>query len=247
MPIFELVVVFGSLMVGGILKGATGAGAPILAIPALAAFHDVRFAIVIMTVPNLITNLMQVWQHRQHHLRPDFLVPFLIAASAGVTFGTWVLASLDSRTLSLFVAVAVLLYLALRLLRSNWQLDMVHARWLAAPFGFASGVIQGSAGISAPVSLSFINAMQLERRVFINTVSLLFVTFVSVQLPVLAFAGILTPNGFMLSCLALLPLLLGMPVGSFVARHLSRQVFDRLIMLLLAGLAIRMLWAALLP
>lgn len=244
MPITELLVVFVSLTVGGVLKGATGAGAPILAIPALAAFHDVRFAIVVMTVPNLVTNLLQVWQNRQHHLRLDFLVPFLAAASAGVLVGTWILAGLDSRTLSLFVALAVLCYLALRLLKSSWQLDMAHARWLAAPFGFVSGVVQGSAGISAPVSLSFINAMQLERRIFMNTVSLLFVTFVSVQLPALALAGILTSTELMLSCLALLPLLLGMPIGAFISRHVSRQTFDRLIMLLLAGLALRMLWAA---
>jgi uncharacterized membrane protein YfcA len=206
----------------------------------------VRYAIVIMTVPNLVTNLLQVWQNRRHHLRPNFLVPFMAAAAAGVLIGTWILAGLDSRTLSLFVAVAVLLYLALRLFKRDWQLDMAHARWLAAPFGFVSGVVQGSAGISAPVSLSFINAMQLERRVFVNTVSLLFVTFVAVQLPALALTGIMTQGGFMFSCLALLPLLLGMPLGAWISRHISRQTFDRLIMLLLAGLALRMLWAALL-
>lgn len=247
MPVFELAVVFICLTCGGILKGATGAGAPILAIPAMAAFYDVRFAIVIMTVPNLITNLMQSWHHRQHRLQASFLVPFLLSASIGVVLGTWALVGLDSQTLSLVVALAVVLYLVLRLIRSNWRLDPSLAQWLAAPFGFMSGLVQGSAGISAPVSLSFLNAMQLDRRTFMNTVSMLFVTFVSVQLPSLALAGILTPTRFLLSCAALLPMLMGMSFGGFIARKVSREAFDRLIMLLLAGLAARMLWEALIP
>src|SRR5690554_2887104 len=135
-------------MVGGILKGATGAGAPILAIPAMAAFHDVRFAIVIMTVPNLVTNLLQAWRNRKHHLRANFLIPFLLSAAIGVVLGTWVLVGLDPKTLSLVVALAVLLYLILRLTKANWQLSTPLAVRLAAPFGFLSGVVQGSAGIS---------------------------------------------------------------------------------------------------
>ncbi|MFC0013210.1 sulfite exporter TauE/SafE family protein [Devosia nitrariae] len=242
---FELAVVFTCLACGGILKGATGAGAPILAIPAMAAFHDVRFAIVIMTVPNLITNLLQAWQNRKHRLQASFLVPFLLSAAIGVVLGTWALVRFDSRTLSLVVALAVLLYLVLRVTRASWQLSTPLALRLAAPFGFMSGVVQGSAGISAPVSLSFLNAMQLERLTFMSTVSMLFVTFVAVQLPALAFAGVLTPSGFLLSCAALLPMLVGMSFGASISRTVSRQAFDRLIMLLLAVLAAKMLWDAL--
>jgi uncharacterized protein len=245
LPVFELAIVFICLACGGILKGATGAGAPILAIPAMAAFHDVRFAIVIMTVPNLVTNLMQAWQNRKHHLPANFLVPFLASAAIGVMLGTWALIGLDSRTLSLVVAVAVLLYLVLRVTKANWQLSITLATRLAALFGLMSGVVQGSAGISAPVSLSFLNAMHLDRLTFMSTVSMLFVAFVAVQLPALAFTGVLTLSGFLLSCAALLPMLLGMSFGAFISRTVSRDTFDRLIMLLLAGLAAKMLWDAL--
>ena len=33
-----------------------------------------------------------------------------------------------------------------------------------------------------------------------------------------------------------------MPIGAFLARTVSRETFDRLIMVLLAGLATKMLW-----
>jgi uncharacterized membrane protein YfcA len=80
-----------------------------------------------------------------------------------------------------------------------------------------------------------------------STVSLLFVTFGSVQMPALAFTGVLTGTGVLLSCAALLPMLLGMPVGAFLARTLSRETFDWLILILLAGLAGKMLWEAFAP
>lgn len=246
-PLWELLIVSACLAVGGILKGATGAGAPILAVPALAAFYDVRFAIVVMTIPNLVTNAMQAWQNHSHRLDRRFLVPFFGAAVVGVSLGTWALAGLDAGLLSLGVAFAVLAYVALRIFRSHWRLGMPQARRLALPFGLLSGLLQGVSGISAPVSVSFLSAMHLGRETFMSTVSLLFVTFALVQLPALTLAGILDASGLGLSVLALLPMLVGMPVGAALMRRLSREGFDRVVLALLAALAVYMIWQAAWP
>ena len=39
---YYIIIVF-SFVLAGILKGATGAGAPIITIPVISAFYDVRF------------------------------------------------------------------------------------------------------------------------------------------------------------------------------------------------------------
>ena len=44
---------------GGILKGATGIGSPIIAVPILAIYFDARFAIIIFSIPNIIPNIWQ--------------------------------------------------------------------------------------------------------------------------------------------------------------------------------------------
>lgn len=247
LPLLELAVICFCLAIGGVIKGATGAGAPLLAVPALAAFYDVRFAIVIMTVPNLVTNLLQAWKTRGSAMPSNYLLRLLLGAGIGVALGTAVLRGLEVRFLSLLVALVITFYLAVRLVRSAWRLDMARASKLAAPVGLASGFIQGASGLSAPVSLSYLNAMQLDRLVFINTVSLLFVTLGVVQMPALALAGILTPMGVALSALAVIPMLAAMPLGNVLARHVSRQAFDRLVMALLGLLAIRMFWEAINP
>ena len=66
MPLSAIAIVFVCLALGGILKGATGAGAPILAVPALAMLFDVQFAVAIMVMPNLLTNAWQAWRFRHH-------------------------------------------------------------------------------------------------------------------------------------------------------------------------------------
>jgi uncharacterized membrane protein YfcA len=52
----EIVVVCVFLALAGVLKGATGMGTPVIAVPALAACFDVPFAIAILVLPNFATN-----------------------------------------------------------------------------------------------------------------------------------------------------------------------------------------------
>ena len=40
--------------------------------------------------------------------------------------------------------------------------------------GVGGGILQGSAGLSAPISITFLNSMKLERNQFIPTISVYF-------------------------------------------------------------------------
>ena len=55
---FSFAAIFLAFALGGILKGATGAGTPVIAIPVLTIFFDVQLAVIIMVMPNLISNLI---------------------------------------------------------------------------------------------------------------------------------------------------------------------------------------------
>lgn len=240
-----LLAIFVALAFGGILKGATGAGAPVLAIPVIASFFDVRMAVVVMIVPNLLTNLLQVWRYRDQRLSGPFPWLFSLGGAAGAVIGTYLLANLSIDTLSLVVAGGVLLFIAVRVARPDLGLSMPQATRLSVPMGVAAGVLQGAAGLSAPISISFLNAIKLERVVFISTISLFFAVMSSAQMPSLIAYGILTPHMAVLSFLAMGPLLGFMPVGSWLARSISKETFDRVLLLILAGLAIKLVIGAL--
>lgn len=230
---------------GGVLKGATGVGAPILAVPLLSIYFDVRFAIVIFSIPNLLPNLWQVWSYRKTILPRRFVIAFAGTALFGTAAGTWVLANAPVNWLPLGLAAVVFLYIAFRLARPHWKLSYEAGLRLAWPIGFISGAMQAAAGLSAPVSITFLSAMKLDRVTFMPTVSALFVAMGIVQIPLLIWYGFLTAERAALSAAALIPLMAAMPIGAWLGARLPREVFDRVILVVLFVLAIRLVIGAL--
>lgn len=238
----QLAIIFACLAAGGILKGATGAGAPVLAVPALAMMFDVRFAVVVMLLPNLLTNVWQSWHFRHHRLPLAFNLRFAGAGAAGVCLGTLMLAFLSRDVLSLLVAAGVFAYIALRLARPDWRIAYAPARRLSVPAGLLGGVLQGASGLSAPASITFLNAMKLERACFIATISVFFTVMTVLQILALGHLGLLRSHDALLSLLAIVPLCAFMPLGGALARRLSRAHFDRVILVLLAFLAVKLVF-----
>jgi uncharacterized membrane protein YfcA len=238
----ELVLALAAVAVGGIVKGAVGAGAPVVAIPILSLLFNVPFAVAVMSFPNLWSNIFQGWASRAHLLHRRFVLSFAISGAAGAVVGTLFLAWLPERPLTLILAAILVAYLGFRFLRPDWKISDEKANRIVIPVGAIGGMLQGAAGLSAPVSVTFLNAMKLERKTFIATISIFFMAVSLVQVPALWKMGIMGQNEFRLSLMALVPLLGGMPIGAWAARHVSRETFDKLILSLLTLVAIRLLW-----
>ncbi|WP_051631228.1 sulfite exporter TauE/SafE family protein [Afifella pfennigii] len=228
------------LLAGGTLKGVTGMGLPLVAVPGLAAFLGVPHALAVLTLPILATNAWQVWVYRAHRRGLVFLPALILAALFGVAVGTFLLTQLPGEILSLALALMVLAYVALRLLQPQWKLALAPARRLAPAVGLVSGALQGATGISAPVSATFISALRLPQPQFVFAVSTLFTGFVLAQIPSLALAGILTPERAAYSLVALLPTFLGLRLGNWLGRYLNAAHFDRLILLMLVLIALKL-------
>jgi uncharacterized membrane protein YfcA len=228
------------LAMGGVLKGATGAGAPLIAVPVMAIYFGVPLAVTIFAIPNLLANSWQAWAYRKEQLPLPFMLMFAGGGAVGTLIGTMLLVNLPGSVLTLIVAFAVFVYVAFRLLRPGWVLRYPLAEKLSLAMGVLGGTMFGASGLSAPVILSFLNAMKLERRQFIATVTMLFTMMAVVQIPTLFAYGIMDGRKFLISTAALLPIVAFMPVGSWLARHISRDVFDKLVLVLLTMIAIRL-------
>lgn len=226
---------------GGVLKGAIGAGAPVLGVPVLAlVFGDVALAVALFAIPNLVSNSWQAWTWRSAASDRRFVRRFAAAGAAGCAAGSFLLVALPGETLLAALAAVVFAYVGLRLARPGWVLARATARRVVTPVGFVAGVMQGAGGISAPVSITFLSAMRPERGEFIATIAAFFLAMAAVQVPMLVALGVLTPARAALSLAALAPLFGGIAVGARLARHISRETFDRLILAVLALIALRL-------
>ena len=243
--VFDTVTIIAILVafaLGGILKGATGAGAPIVTIPVIAAFYDVRIAVIIMVVPNLLTNIGQLYQFRKTILPSFFTVSFALGGGIGAFIGTILLANLSIKILTLSVAFIVIIYILLKLIVPSWKLIYEKATKLVFIMGTAGGVLQGTAGLSAPISITFLNAMKLERNQFIPTISVYFGVMSIFQMPTLYYYDFLNFEIIAASLISTLLLLSFMPLGSWIAKSVSKENFDKITLILLAFIALRIIY-----
>lgn len=231
-----------ALGVGGFFKGATGAGAPLVGVPIVAAFYDVTMGILVMAVPNIVMNVKQVWSY-WHEIRPAQIAIYLsVGAVPGMAIGTMLLASAPQEALQLGLGVFLVAYLVLRLVDPKFSIPEAIALRISLPTGILGGVMQGLVGTSGPLALLFLNSQKLARPMFIGTISAFFLTNALVQAPALWWEGLLTPEWIAISTVALIPVWLCLPLGNRAAQKLSAVAFDRLIMALLAVLAVRLIW-----
>lgn len=225
---------------GGILKGATGAGAPVVIVPVIALLFDVPTAVVLFAIPNLLTNIWQGWSCRDAQVPGAFPWLFATGGFLGALTGTIILASAAPDNLSVVMAAVVFVYVGFRLARPEWRLHHAVARWLVLPAGLIAGVLQGSTGISAPVSVTFINAMRLQRRSFMAVMSVFFLSLACAQIPLMVWFGLMDHRLGLLGLLAVLPMVAGMPLGALLGKRIPAPVFDRVILLLLTVIAMKL-------
>ncbi len=240
--LITIIAIFTAFALGGILKGATGAGAPIITIPVIATFYDVRIAVIIMVIPNLLTNIGQLYQFRKTILPSFFTVSFALGGGIGAFLGTILLVSLPIKILTLSVAIIVIIYILLKIAVPSWKLVYGKAKKLVFIMGAGGGILQGSAGLSAPISITFLNSMKLERNQFIPTISVYFGVMSIFQMPTLYYYDFLNLEIIIISIMSTIVLMCFMPLGSWIAKSISKETFDKVTLILLGFIALRIIY-----
>ncbi len=240
MPLEDVVLMALALGGGGLVKGATGMGLPLIALPILAIFLSVPHAVAIMCVIGIATNALQVWRFRADLWTADFLPALLASGVVGIGLGTWLLAALPERMLSVLLGLLLVGYVVLRLISPHFALSRPAGRRLAPGVGLVAGALQGATGISSPVGVTFIHSLRLNRTAHVFAISAMFLLFSAVQLPALAFAGVMNWPVFLQGMFAIAPAVGAMPLGAWLSGKLSQRAFDRLVLVLLAVVAVQL-------
>jgi len=236
-----LAVIVAAIAVGAFIKGATGVGLPQIAIPVMAVFLGVEHAVVVMAIPGVIANAWLVWTHRREYGKTRDLPAMLVTGTIGAVVGTLLLHSLDGRVLAAALAVMIIVYIVLALVHPGFTLPARVTRVAAPGVGLAAGGLQGATGISGPLVSTWVHGYGLPPRAYVFALSAIFGVLSAVQVVALTGVGLYTQARLVESLLAIIPIAIGLPLGTAAAKRLSRQTFQRVVLVLLAASAIKLL------
>jgi hypothetical protein len=108
----EFALVLMVIAVAYTVKGVAGMGGPLLAVPFIAALTSVEYAVVVLSLANMVSNGWLLWEHRAGAKGTGFvMIPFLAVGTLAVIAGTWLLTEIDDRILSVVIAVVIAAYI----------------------------------------------------------------------------------------------------------------------------------------
>lgn len=233
---------------GALVKGVTGLGLPPIALAVLAPLLGAEHAVVVLALPTVASNGLLVWTHRGSLREADHLMVLVATGIAGAIVGARLLVWLDDAVVALVLGVVVLAYAMTYLARPEVALPSRVTRVLSGPVGLAGGLLQGATGLSSPVLATYLHARRLPRGVYLASISLLFQVFALAQFVAVVVFGLLGPQRFGHTAVAVVAALVGVPLGMRVGRGLPQPSFERVTLavlvlstgaLVLEGLGIR--------
>jgi len=235
----SITVIVAALLVGSVSKAITGFGLPLVAVPVMATFIGVETSVVVMVAPIIYSNLALMREFRDtapvRGLWTSIAVGF-----AGIMLGTWILKTLEQEVLALVLAAWIGIYLLGQLV--HVELPVRAARnswWLITAVGLG-GIFQGATGIGGPIVVTMLHAMQLERRQMLFSLSAVFGAYAVAQIAAMSMLDLFTRERLIMSLVAMVPVVIGLPIGLWLGRRISVRAFNLCVLFLLAILGVKL-------
>lgn len=238
----SLSIILLGLALGSFVKGLTGMGLPLVAVPFMAGFLGAEHAIVVMQIPGLVSNAWLVWSQRhtakEVSLRWDMVIPSL----AAVIIGVWFLDIAEDRIAILLLAGSVAVFLLLLLLKPDFRLDGVLGRIVTPLASLFGGFCQGATGVSGPLFSTLIFSFRLERGAYVFYNGLLFGMFNGLQIFIMLYLGMFTWERATEGVLALIPLFVFQFLGMKIMGRVSPKAFSGAVIAVIVAMEIKLVW-----
>lgn len=230
--------VLGTLVVAGIVKGAIGVGMPIIGFPLLTVFVSVPTAVILLTVPLVLSNIPQALEGKGMAAVLKDLLPIFIGTVPGLLVGVHFLVNVNPRYAQIIAGLALTFVVALMLWAPKLGISPRVNGSASVVVGVASGVLGGIAAVSGPVVFLFLLAKGLRGKAFTKYAST-YLVISSVLLGLtLAVNRSFARSDLLISLLALPPVALGMVLGQRLRDRISTNRFKVAVLavVLLSGL-----------
>lgn len=199
-----------AVVLASYIKGVIGFGFPTIATPLLALFVDLRTAIVVLILPNIVFDAIQTVRKPGLLLTLRRHAVLYFFGIAGTFLGTQILVWVSSKKLLLILGVFVVVFVALNVTRWRPRVAPSLERYLSPPIGLFCGVLGGVTNVPGTPLTIYFYTLGMDKNEFIRSIACSFLVYKVAQFASVIYFSLLTWHLLGLSVLAT-----GLGLGAF--------------------------------
>jgi len=223
---------------GGLTQGVLGVGLITVVIALLSFVFDVKLTIALVLVPTLVTSFFQMINGRNlKKIIPDVRV-YLIFSTTLIIPGVWLLKSLNSNLILVFIAIILFSNSALSLMNKKISIPSYQHPLSQSSMGSLNGFIIGLTSIYTMPFVFLLQSLQYPKEKAVQFMGLAFVLYSSMQLITFSSMQLIDWKTFIPSLLVTLPVVIGFFVGKKIRSYISETFFRKLFHLMLIIMSI---------
>ena len=235
LPVAALAGLAAVFLFGGVVKGVTGVGLPLVLVPLTAQFLPLPSTIILLSMAMVVTNITQAAEGGHTIATIRALWPILVALIAGTVIGVHLLIHIDRRLLNAILGVSFLSLAVLLLCLPRVRLNPRIVGPAGPLVGFGAGVLGGMSAMFGPPMIAYLVGLGTDPDAFVKRMAIFAFTASTTMLIALGGSGSLSPSDLAVSLAALVPIQLGMPLGRWLRRRTSPTRFRLAVLAILAA------------
>ena len=220
----------GAVLAGALVKGITGIGLPMVAVPLMVQVMPVPVAIGLLSVPVLSSNLFQLNDRAELVHATKRFWSLLLVMVVGVVIGAALLISLDPHLLEILMGGLVIALALFYMAKPAIEIAPRQERVASPLVGLAGGLLGGLSSFFGPPLVLYLIALKLPKDRFVLTISLFY--FIG-QIPLYVMLGasnLLGWSQFVASCALSVVAYFGVQLGQKVRDRMDPVLFMRIVL-----------------
>ncbi|MBI4522841.1 MAG: sulfite exporter TauE/SafE family protein [Deltaproteobacteria bacterium] len=216
-----------ALLLAAFVKGTTGLGFPMIATPMVAMLLDIRTAITILVIPNILMDFAQILRGGFPSAVLRRFAWLLVLSVVGVFLGTKLLVMLPIWILNFTLGIMVLMFVSSQWIRFDFTISTNREQIVSPVVGLAAGFLNGMTNVAGPPLAMYLYSLKLPKLEFIKSIATIFVVTKASQLVAVSTWNLFTPQTLFLSLEVTVVVLLGFYAGLKTQDRIHQQTFNR--------------------
>ncbi|KWF72051.1 TSUP family transporter [Burkholderia cenocepacia] len=238
----ELTGIVVALLLGGMVKGITGIGVPLVAMPILSQFLPIQYAVLLLSMPIILGNIPQALEGGEMLATLRQIAAPIAGTVVGNVVGVAILLSLNPHHAQAASGALLILAATLMLAAPKLNLPPAWRKPVGFALGFGAALMESIASVPGPLLATYLISSGATGRVFTKQIAIILVVSIVTLITTFSSAAHASGADLAISAAASLPAIVGMWLIRPLRDRMSPMLFRRVVLLFVLIAAAQMIW-----